>query len=125
VVELRLTAAARADIVDLLDVSFDNLGPISRQRYEALIDAALEDLRLDPEPIGSAARPELGHGLRTYHLRHSQKRARTADGIVRTPRHLLAYDQPHPGLVLVVRVLQDSMDLERNLPRDDQSGEPG
>jgi len=119
VADLLLTVAAQTDIAALLDFSFDNFGQHSRRRYEALIGTALEDLRLDPGLIGSVERPELGAGLRSYHLRYSQKRARTADGLVRTPRHLLIYEQPRPGLVLILRVLHDSMDLDLHIPRDD------
>ena len=122
--DLRFTAIAKADIADVLDVSFDNFGPLSRRRYEALIATALDDLELDPAPFGSTQRPDLGPGIRTYHLRYSQKRGRTADGVVRTPRHLLVYKEPRPGLVLVLRLLHDSMELERHIPPESQSEAP-
>jgi len=114
---VELTAAAEVDIEQLLDHSAERFGPLSRRRYEALIATALDDLRADPELIGSVIRPDLGAGLRTYHIKNSQQRARTADGVVGNPRHILIYRQLQPDIVRVVRVLHDAMDLERHLLR--------
>jgi toxin ParE1/3/4 len=54
--------------------------------------------------------------MRSYHLRHSRDRARTADGLVRQPRHLLLYRVTRPDLIGVGRVLHDGMEIERHLP---------
>jgi toxin ParE1/3/4 len=113
----RLSAAAEADIIDVLVYTQERFGDVARQRYEALLVAALRDIAADPQRPGSVARPELGFTVRSYHLRHSRGRARTPDGLVRRPRHLLLYRTVRPEMIGVGRVLYDGMEIERHLPR--------
>jgi toxin ParE1/3/4 len=112
----RLAAAAEEDIIHLLAYIHDRFGEIARQRYEALLVAGLRDIASDPERPDSVARPDLGHAVHSYHLRHSAERARTTLGRVHRPRHLLLYRLAHPGLIGVGRVLHDGMEIERHLP---------
>lgn len=114
--ELRLSASARADIVRLLEWTHEHFGERARIRYEGLLVIALRELAAEPERPGSAARPELGARVRSYHLRHSRDRARHEGGIVRRPRHLLLYRFAHPDLIGIGRVLHDAMEIERHLP---------
>ncbi|MFT3663769.1 hypothetical protein [Piscinibacter sp.] len=74
--------------------------------------AALRDIAAQPERPGSIDRPELGAGVRSWHLRLSRERA--ASGPVRRPRHFLVY-RVEPGLVVIGRVLHDAMELARHL----------
>ena len=92
----RISATAAQDNVQLLAYTQDRFGEIARWRYAALLVAALRDIASDPERRGSVARPELGTGIRSYHLRHSSRRARTPDGLVRHPRHFLLYRMAGP-----------------------------
>jgi toxin ParE1/3/4 len=78
--------------------------------------ATLRDIAADPGCPGSLARPEFGANVRSYHLRHSRKRAHTPFGLVRQPRHLLLYRLQRPDLVGIGRVLHDTMEIERHLP---------
>lgn len=115
----RIGAAAGADIVGLLAWTHEQFGEAARRRYEALLSTALHDIAADPRRPGSAARPELGPDLRSYHLRYSRIRARRAGATVSQPRHLILY-RPEPGNVIaVIRVLHDAMELERHLPPED------
>ena len=75
---LRLPTTAQADIVNLLTGTTEHFGGPARERYERLLSAALAELLPDPERIGRAARPELGSGVRSYHLHHCRMRARIA-----------------------------------------------
>jgi len=118
-VRLRLAAPASVDIADLLDWSFRNFGLTGRRRYESLVTTALQDVAGDLRPIGAAARPELGHGILVYHLRHSRQRARTTDGVVRNPRHFIIYREAARDLVTILRVLHDAMDLARHVGSGD------
>ncbi|CCV12535.1 type II toxin-antitoxin system RelE/ParE family toxin [Mesorhizobium sp. STM 4661] len=111
----RLSAAAQEDIIELLVYTQANFGEIARQRYERLLITALRDIATDPERAGSVVRTELGHDVRSYHLRHSRERARTEHGIVLRPRHLLLY-RITLGVIGVGRILHDVMELERHLP---------
>jgi toxin ParE1/3/4 len=118
---LDLTQATADDIADLLDYSAERYGTAARRRYEALIAAGLEDLRSDALRPASADRPELG--VRTYHLRHARSRAGSVSGLVSAPRHLLVYELAADDLVRIIRVLHDSMEVERHVARGaDDSG---
>lgn len=121
---VRLTGSARADIIDILERSEAEFGTDARVRYERLIAAALRDLSEAAERQGSAARPELGADLRTWHLRGSRERARGPDGTVRRPRHLLLYTIIDDRIVAVLRVLHDAMELHRHLQWDEEGIAP-
>ncbi|MCY1397356.1 Plasmid stabilization system protein [compost metagenome] len=110
----RLSAAAQTDLIDILAWTHEHFGDAARQRYEALIVAALRDVSAQPERPGSIERPELGDGVRSWHLHLSRERARTDTGIVRRPRHFLIY-RAESDLTVVARVLHDAMELARHL----------
>jgi predicted dienelactone hydrolase len=61
----RISNAARADIVDILRLSQTQFGDQARQRYQALILAALQAIADTPYRIGSHDRDELAPGLRS------------------------------------------------------------
>jgi toxin ParE1/3/4 len=114
----RLSAAARADIVEILAWTHEQFGESARERYEALIVAALRDISVQPGRVGSVERPELGEGVRSWHLRLSREHARMATGIVRRPRHFLVY-RTENDLVVIGRVLHDAMELARHMEFDE------
>jgi toxin ParE1/3/4 len=113
----RLSATARADMVDILLRTHERFGAMARKHYERLLITALRDVAADPRRIGTIDRPELGNNVRSYHLRHSRERARLESGMVRQPRHLLLYRIAGPDFIGIGRVLHDAMELERHLPR--------
>ncbi len=117
----RLSSAAQDDIVQILASTERRFGDMARRRYQVLLVTGLRDIAVDPERTGSAARPELGAMVRSYHLRYSRDRARTPDGLVRRPRHLVLYRAIRPDLIGIGRVLHDGMELVRHLP--DQYGD--
>lgn len=110
----RLSAAAQADLIDILAWSHEQFGEAARQRYETLVATALRDIAQQPHRPGSIERPELGAGARSWHLALSRERARTDTGIVRHPRHFLIY-RLDGELVVVGRVLHDAMELAHHL----------
>lgn len=110
----RLSAAAQDDLIDIFAWTHAQFGADARLRYEALVVTALRDVAAQPERAGSLARPELGAGVRSWHLRLSRQRARTADLVVHRPRHFLLYRMAPESLV-VGRVLHDAMELARHL----------
>lgn len=112
---IRLAAAAEADIVEILAHSERDFGIVARRRYEKLLATALNDICEAPERPGSAARPELGDGIRSWHLRLSRERARGSDGGVRRPRHLILYTIVDDAIIGILRVLHDAMEVHRHL----------
>ncbi len=108
----RLTYAAQADIISILAWSHEQFGEEARQRYEALITAAIRDAAARNDELGRTVRPELGDGVFSWHL--AQSRAHSRGGDVHRPRHFLICRWD--GVVLVVgRVLHDAMELRRHL----------
>ena len=115
---LRLSAFAVIDIEDILLRSELSYGEAARQRYEALLEAALRDVAGDPDRPGVRQREELAPGARTYHLFYSRQRGRTDLGIVRRPRHVLLFRLKDPETVEIGRVLHDAMEPAAHLPAD-------
>lgn len=113
----RLSAAAQTDLIDILAWTHEHFGDVARKRYEALIVAALRDVSAQPDRPGSIERPELGDGVRSWHLHLSRERGRTDSGIVRRPRHFLIYrtETDVTDVTVVGRVLHDAMELARHL----------
>lgn len=112
--QYRISHAAQSDIVDILAWTHDQFGEQARQRHEGLIVAALRDIASDPARPGSAARPELGDGARSWHPRGSRSHTPAGSGVVRRPRHFLIY-RVDGGIVIIGRVLHDAMELRRHI----------
>jgi len=111
-VRYRFTQAAQADIVSILAWSEEQFGEEARERYQALIAAAVRDAASRPDSVGRIPRPELGDRVFSWHL--AQSRSRSRGGIVHRPRHFLICRRD--GEVLVVgRVLHDAIELRRHL----------
>lgn len=113
----RLSEAAQGDVLGLLAWTHEQFGEAARLRYERLIVAALRDVASQPDRPGSIARPELGAGVRSWHLRLSRAHVELGAELVRRPRHFLVY-RVEPALVVVGRVLHDAMELARHLERE-------
>lgn len=120
-VRYRLTSSAQTDLLDIFTWTHEHFGEQARLLYETLVVAGLRDIVADPERVGSVNRPELGEGVRSWHLRLSRERARTPSGVVRQPRHFLLYRQ-EAELVVVGRVLHEAMELSRHLNPESFSG---
>ncbi|MBX3029704.1 MAG: type II toxin-antitoxin system RelE/ParE family toxin [Chloroflexi bacterium] len=112
----RLTREAEADIESIASWSEARFGRESRRRYIALLVAAFLDVTEDPTRIGHVARPELGEGIRSWHLRGS--RHHSTGRAVRQPRHILIY-RVDGDVIEIVRVLHDAMDPRRHLDPDE------
>ena len=118
---LRLAPGAQRDVIGILAWSEEQFGASIRARYEQLIETAIRDIAVDPERLGSRARPELGQDIRTYHLSFSRQRARGQGGIIRKPRHFLLYRPLSETHLEIVRVLHDAIELGRRLPDEQTS----
>ncbi|MCL2459517.1 MAG: type II toxin-antitoxin system RelE/ParE family toxin [Desulfobulbus sp.] len=113
----RLSATAQADLIEILAWTHERFGESARERYAALIVAALRDISAQPDRAGSIERPELGEGVRSWHLRLSREHARMTTGVVRRPRHFLIY-RTENGRVVIGRVLHDAMEMARHMESD-------
>lgn len=112
---LRLSERANDDIAKILEWSHSQFGASGQSRYEALIFVALRDIARDPWRLGARLRPDLGEDVYVYHLRHSRTGLTRRRSTVAHPRHYLVYRRTGNDLIVVGRVLHDSMDLGRHL----------
>ena len=85
-IHYRLSDAAQADVIDILAWTHEQFGEAARLRYESLIVAALRDVATQPDRPGSIERPELGAGVRSWHLRLSRDHVGTVAVAVRSKR---------------------------------------
>ncbi len=113
----RLSNVAQVDVLNILAWTHEQFGEAARLRYESLIVAALRDVATEPDRPGSTARPELGAGVRSWHLQLSRKHGAAGAEPVRRPRHFLIY-RFEPTVLVVGRVLHDAMELAQHLDPD-------
>jgi len=111
--QYRLTASAKADITELLKESASRHGHDARDRYAALILAALRRVAEAPEGRSTAARPDLRPDIRSFHIRHS--RNESSEAPVGNPVHVIFYRAVEPDLIEIVRVLHDRMEPSRHM----------
>lgn len=74
------------------------------------MDQALDDIRLDPIRPSSVPHPELGEGVRSYHIALSKFRSGTG---IKSPRHVIVYTLRQADEVYVLRIVHDRMNLRR------------
>lgn len=79
-------------------------------KYQVLLDQALDDLRLEPDRASSIPRPDLGVGVRSYHIALSKFRSGTG---IKSPRHVVVYALRKADEVLVLRIVHDRMNLRQ------------
>ncbi|SDG14283.1 type II toxin-antitoxin system RelE/ParE family toxin [Thalassobaculum litoreum] len=112
---LRPTGPARRDLIDIRRYTRETYGSQQANAYDALIKQAFKDIAADPFRPGSKERPEIGEGVRSYHISLSRERAGSD---IKTPRHFVLYYLPTDAEIAVSRVIHDSRDLARHVPRD-------
>ncbi|MEP9383325.1 type II toxin-antitoxin system RelE/ParE family toxin [Nocardioides sp. KR10-350] len=103
----RVSRAAADDIGEILEWSEEHFGAAARVRYDALIRAALRHASSDRTDGRFKSRPEIGDGVKSWHLANSATQSRGER--VKTPRHLL-FCRDEDDLLAVGRVLHERMD---------------
>jgi toxin ParE1/3/4 len=107
--KVRLSEPARNDIREIFRWTAERFGDAQANAYGELIFAALDRLRQGPRTLGARARPDIAQGFYTLHVSRNRRRG----------RHIvlfrLAQEQGQP-LIVVGRILHDSMDIVRHLP---------
>ena len=106
---LRIAGPAQRDITFALTWSGDTFGAAARTRYERLIARALLAITAT-DPLGSRDAPEIGTGVRLYHLRGSRRDGDDRPAVA-SPRHFLVYRREDGDVVVLLRLLHDASDL--------------
>ncbi len=108
----RISPLASHDIDAILDRSLIEFVEDACRRYALLLQQAIVDVASDPSRPGTHSLSKLEPMLRMYHIGHSRWRAGVR---VRNPCHRVVYKMIEPGLIEIVRVLQDGMEPHRHV----------
>jgi len=105
---VRLGAAAELDFANILKWTTENFGSRQALIYRDTLVQAIRELVEGPDIARSRARDEIMPGLRTLHVARRGRRG----------RHFLMYRVAAERTIEIVRILHDTMDLERHVPSD-------
>jgi len=111
---VRLSAAAEADFRQILRWTVDNFGSAQARVYTDTLSSALKALSAGPSVIGVKERPEIGSNIWTLHVARNGRKG----------RHFIMFrvaGAQDSKVIDILRLLHDSMDLERHLPQNDLS----
>ncbi|MBP2291548.1 type II toxin-antitoxin system RelE/ParE family toxin [Azospirillum rugosum] len=115
----RLTRRAERDFADILTETVQRFGRIQFEAYRALLTTAIEAVAAMPQRPGSRPRDELARNVRTFHAALVGKRMSAA-------RHVIVYRVGADGVVEILRLLHDSMDVRRHavIPMESDDATP-
>jgi toxin ParE1/3/4 len=111
----RVSRPAQGDLANILATSGERWGAESRQRYAAILVAAMRQVAAEPEGPLTKKRPDLRSGLRSFHIRYARSTPGTPAAKVRRPVHVLYYRVAQKGVIEIVRVLHERMEPSRHL----------
>jgi len=117
----RLARPAQVDLANILATSAERWGAEGRQRYAAVLAAAMRQVADQPEGPLTKKRPELRSGIRSFHVRYTRRSAE--DARVRRPVHVLYYRVAQEGVIEIVRVLHERMEPSRHLDESPAEGD--
>jgi toxin ParE1/3/4 len=104
---VRLTASAEADFEQITRWTIDQFGDRQALAYVETISLALDALTAGPDTVGAKPRDEIIKGLFSLHVAREGRKG----------RHFVMFrvvqSDPH-NVVEVLRLLHDSMDLQRH-----------
>ena len=109
----RLARPAQIDLANILATSAERWGGEGRQRYAAVLAAAMRQVAAEPDGPLTKKRPDLRSGIHSFHVRYARRSAGGAK--VRRPVHVLYYRVAEEGVIEIVRVLHERMDPSRHL----------
>ena len=106
---LRKTRLAEADYPDILRYTLRRWGKEQFAAYRRLLNDGISAVASDPDRPSSRARDELQAGVRSFNI--GSLATRVGDG-----RHVLYYRVGADGIVEILRILHDRMEIEDRLP---------
>lgn len=106
---VHLSAAAEVDYRQILRWTVEHFGVAQAQNYAETLSSALKALSAGPSIIGVKERSEIGNNICTLHVARNGRKG----------RHFVMFrigDIEGSSVIDVLRLLHDSMDLERHRP---------
>ncbi len=108
---VRLSDTADTDFAQILAWTENQFGPAQAEAYEKIVRAAIRELGQGPNIRGVRARNDAEPGFLTLHVARHGRRA----------RHFLLFRvAEQQQRIEIIRILHDSMDLKRHLPRPEE-----
>ena len=107
--KIRLGRQAELDYADILRWTTKHFSKVQAQSYSETVSQAIEALTDGPEILGSKQRDEIELGIRTLHVAR----------LGRKGRHIVVFRVDGTQTIDVLRLLHESMDLPRHLPKGD------
>ena len=104
---VRIAATADADFEAIIAWTLEQFGDIQARAYVETIALAMAALAEGPALPGTKARPEIAKQLFTLHVARNRRRGR---------HFILFRADSNAHRIEVLRILHDSMDLERHVP---------
>jgi toxin ParE1/3/4 len=114
---VRLADTAETDFRNIVEWTLEQFGEKQAVVYADTVIAALEALSDGPTTIGVKERVDIAKGLFTLHVARGRRRG----------RHFVLFrvtERRRARTIEVLRLLHDSMDLDRHVPRTDVSITP-
>lgn len=106
---VRLAAAAETDFRHILRWTVEHFGAAQARVYSGTLSCALGALGAGPGIAGVKQRPDIGATIRTLHAARKGRKGRHF--VMFRVHHL-----PQQDVIEVLRLLHDSMDLQRHMP---------
>ena len=103
---VRLGRRAEQDYREILGWTERSFGAAQAQSYAQTISLAVQALAAGPDTPGSKLREEIGPGIRTLHIARNGRKG----------RHFVVYRVGGDRTIDVIRLLHESMDLQRHVP---------
>jgi len=101
-----LAEGAERDFFSVLRWTTEQFGKRQAHLYETTLRNALKALASGPHVMGCRARPDLGFDVASLHVARQGRKG----------RHLLVFrTHEQDSVIEVLRILHDSMDLQRHL----------
>jgi toxin ParE1/3/4 len=104
----RTTKAADADYDTILRFTLKRWGKAQFSSYRQLLNDAITAVAREPDRLNSHGRDEVRNGIRSFHI--GLAATRPALG-----RHVLYYRVAADGVVEIIRILHDRMELSSKI----------
>ncbi len=105
----RLATEAERDLANILEWTRNRFGDAQARVYRDTIRSAIRELQQGPSLLGVKRRDELMAGLMSLHVARNRRRG----------RHLILFriDPREESTIEILRILHDTMDFSRHLPK--------
>ena len=117
---LRLSKEADIDQLEIWVYTAEKFGLDQADRYKRLIGQALRDIAQDPHRNGVVSRSEIAPELYSYPIHLSATRSGTRN---HQARHFILYLILSEREIGVSRILHESMEISRHIPKTHLRGE--